>query len=107
MDAMRAQRQRKVITAIINSYKNKSTGEMLSIATQIITSGFITTDMTTQELTGYVMKLAPMLATASINNQQIPAEGTYENLSVGSLGDCKVIDFDINRKILENIFYKD
>lgn len=104
MDAMRAQRQRKVLTALINSYKNKNVYEMVTLASDILKTGFVKTDMTAQELTGYIMSLFPMLSKASINNQQIPAEGTYESMSVGNYGDCKVIEFDVNRKILQKIF---
>ena len=105
MDAMRAQRQRKVLTALVNSYKNKDITEMISLAEEIITGGYVTTTMSAQQLTGYIMTLFPMLADATINNQQIPAKGTYVDRSVGKVGDCKVMDFEINRKILENIFY--
>ncbi len=104
MDAMRAQRQRKVLTALINSYKNKSVAEMVSLASDILQTGFIKTDMTSQEVVSYVMSLFPMLSKASINNQQIPANNTYEEYSVGSLTYCKLPDLEINRKILKNIF---
>ncbi|MBE6933938.1 MAG: LytR family transcriptional regulator [Ruminococcaceae bacterium] len=107
MDAMRAQRQRKVLTAIMNNYKNRNAYEMVTLASQILKAGYIKTDMTASELSGYILTLFPMLATANVNNQQIPAAGTYEDMSVGSLGDCKVIDFDINRKILQNILGSD
>jgi LCP family protein required for cell wall assembly len=104
MDAMRAQRQRKVLTALINSYKNKSVAEMVSLASDILQTGFIKTDMTSQEVVSYVMSLFPMLSKASINNQQIPANNTYSEYSVGSLTYCKLPDLEINRKILKNIF---
>lgn len=104
MDAMRAQRQRKVLTALINAYKSKPVNEMVYLANQILQSGFIQTDMTTNEVLSYVAKLFPMLATATITNQQIPAEGTYENLNVGKVTSTKVCDFEVNRKILQKIF---
>lgn len=104
-DAKRAERQRKVLTALINRYKSKSVTEMLSLASQILQTGFIQTDMTSKELTSYVMQLLPMLSNATINNQQIPAPDTFESMTVGSLGDCKVMDLEVNRKILYNIFH--
>ena len=104
MDAMRAQRQRKVLTALINAYKNKPVNEMLSLTTQILQSGFIQTDMTANEVLTYVTKLFPMLATATINNQQIPADGTYNSANVGNVTSTKVCDFEANRKILREIF---
>lgn len=103
MDAMRAQRQRKVLTAIINAYKSKPVGEMLSLASEILQMGVVQTDMTSNEVLSYVSTLFPMLATATINSQQIPAEGTYQSMSVGSVSSAKVCDFEVNRKILQQI----
>lgn len=103
MDAMRAERQRKVLTALINAYKNKSVGEMLTLATDILGTGFIETDMSTDEVINYVKILFPMLATTTINNQQIPAAGTYTELTVGKITATKVCDLEANRKILKQI----
>lgn len=103
-DAKRAERQRKVLTALINRYKSKSVTEMISLASQILQAGYIRTDMTSKELTNYIVQLLPMLSKATINNQQIPAPNTFESMNVGSLGDCKVLDLEINRQILANIF---
>lgn len=104
MDAMRAQRQRKVLTALINAYKSKPVGEMLTLASDILKTGFVQTDMTSSEVLSYVSQLFPMLATATINSQQIPASGTYTEMTVGNITATKVCDFEVNRKILEKIF---
>lgn len=103
MDAMRAQRQRKVLTALINAYKSKSVTEMLTLASDILQTGFIQTDMSTNEVMTYVSSLFPMLATATINSQQIPAAGTYQDMTVGNITATKVADLEINRKILQQI----
>lgn len=104
MDAMRAQRQRKVLTALINAYKSKPVGEMLTLASEILQKGYVQTDMSPNEVLNYVSKLFPMLATATINNQQIPADGTYSSVNVGNVTSTKVCDFEVNRKILQKIF---
>ena len=103
MDARRAQRQRNVITALINAYKNKSVAEMLTLTSKILESGFIQTDMTSSEILDYVSKLFPKLKTTTINNLQIPADGTYESMTVGTITATKVCDFDANRKLLEDV----
>ena len=103
-DAKRAERQRKVLTALINAYKSKPVGEMLTLASEILQRGYVQTDMTTNEVLGYVSKLFPMLATATINSQQIPADGTFESVNVGNVTSTKVCDFEVNRKILQKIF---
>lgn len=104
MDAMRAQRQRKVLTALINAYKSKSVTEMLTLASDILKTGFVQTDMSSNEVLTYVKELFPMLSSATINSQQIPADGTYKNMTVGKVTATKVCDFEANRKILQNIF---
>lgn len=100
-DAFRAQRQRTVLTALINAYKNKSVSEMLTLATDILESGFIQTDMSTDEVLSYVNTLFPMLASTAIKNQQIPAAGTYKEATVGHVTATKVCDLEVNRKILQ------
>ncbi len=104
MDAMRAQRQRKVIIALLNAYKNKSAGEMVMLASDILKTGFVKTDMSSGEVIDYVKALFPMLSSATVNSQQIPASGTYQDMNVGNITDCKVVDLEVNRKILKNIF---
>ena len=108
MDAMRAQRQRNVLTALINAYKSKPLNEMLNLATQILetfkANGTLVTDMSTNDVLSYVKRLFPMLATCTINNMQIPAEGTYQNMHVGNVRDAKVIDLEINRLLLKRLF---
>ena len=102
-DAYRAQRQRKVITSLINRYKSLSVSEMITLTTQILESGFIKTNMSSSEIINYVTQLFPMFTSATINNQQIPMNGTYEEMSVGNLTYCKVPDLVENRKILDAI----
>ena len=102
-DAMRAQRQRNVLAALINAYMNKSTGEMLILAKDILASGFIQTDMSAEEVLDYTSRLFPKLATATINNLQIPADGTYTSMTVGNVTATKVCDFEANRKLLEQV----
>lgn len=104
LDAMRAQRQRNVLTALINAYKSKPLGDMLNLTTRILETGFLETDMSTNDVLAYVKLLFPRLATCTINNMQIPAEGTYQNMKVGNIVDTKVCDLDINRLLLKRLF---
>ena len=106
MDAKRAERQRKVLTALINAYKNKPLTEMLTLASDILQTGFLETDMSSGEVLEYVTTLFPMLATATINSQQIPANGTYSEMTVGNVKQTKVCDLEANRKILQQILGK-
>lgn len=103
MDAMRAQRQRNVLNSLISAYKGKSLTEMVSIATEILQSGMVTSDMTSQEVIDYVVDLFPMLSGVTIKSQQIPASGTYTEQTVGKYTYCKVPDWTANRQILAEI----
>ncbi len=102
-DINRTQRQRNVLTALINSFRGKDVLTITSIASSIVKSGYIETDMSTQELLGYVRTLFPMLADVKINNQHIPTTDTYEGMRIEGLGDCKVPDLEANRKILKKL----
>jgi len=101
MDAMRAQRQRKVLTSLINEYKNKSITEMLDILDDVLP--MVTTTMTNQEIINYAVDLFPMLSKTTITNQQIPAAGTYKDMTVGTVTATKVADMEANRAILEKL----
>ena len=101
MDAIRAQRQRTVLMALINKYKDKSVTEMIVLLDDILP--LITTNMTNEQIIGYVKELFPMLRGTSITMQQIPAQDTYENMTVGNVTATKVADMALNRKILQEI----
>lgn len=103
-DINRTQRQRNVLMALMNSFKNKSLNDMISLASGILQSGYIQTDMSADQVTAYIMKLFPMLSSANITNQHIPALDTFHEMSIGSLSYCKVPDLERNRKILKEIF---
>ncbi len=100
-DAFRAGRQRTVLKAIIEKYKNIGIAEMLSLLEQILP--MITTDMSDDQIIDYAWDLFPMLATANIASQQIPASGTYYDAHVGDVKDAKIMDMDKNREILKGI----
>lgn len=102
-DINRTQRQRNVLTALINSLRGKDILTITSIAAHIMQSGFIETDMSSQELLGYVRTLFPMLSDVKITNQHIPTTDTFEAVSIAGLGDCKVPDLEANRKILRKL----
>lgn len=106
-DINRTQRQRNVLIALLNTFKNKDLFSMTQTASSILQSGFIETDMNADELRGYITKLFPMLASANITNQHIPALNTFHEMSIGSLTYCKVPDLDANRQILKKIFGAD
>lgn len=96
-DFSRTNRQRKLINALIEEYKSKKLTEMLSILSDILP--LVTTDMTRSDITSYVVQLFPMLETAEIKTQGIPAAGAYQDATIDGMS-VLVPDLDKNIEIL-------
>ena len=106
-DYRRAERQRKVLMAIINKYKNQPLDELLSLTEQILP--LVTTDMSNAEILGYALEIFPMLTEMQYGTMRIPVEGTFQQGNVQVREGVKNwfrynIDFAANRKILKEIF---
>lgn len=106
-DYRRAERQRKVLMAIINKYKNQPLDELLSLTEQILP--LVTTDMSNTEILGYALEIFPMLTEMQYGTMRIPVEGTFQQGNVQVREGVKNwfqynIDFAANRKILSEIF---
>ena len=104
-DAKRAERQRKVINSIINSYKNQNPVAMLTLTREILASGWISTNMSGDEIIDYVTDLFPLLSDSKISSHQIPINGTWDDVkALGNIVDLKVItDMQANRDLLQQL----
>lgn len=106
-DYKRTERQRTVIMSLIKEFKNQPLTKILSLMDDILP--LVTTNMSNSEILSYTRQLFPMLATAQINSQRIPVDGTFEEGTVhmreGFYGWCQYnIDFEANREFLRRIF---
>lgn len=106
-DYARAERQRNVMMSLFEAYKDLSYTQMLSLLHEILP--MLKTNMTMSDITGYAMDLYPMLSGARIETLRIPVDGTfkggYVKVSEGLKLWCQYnIDFEANRKVLEEIF---
>lgn len=97
-DFGRTNRQRKVMNALLEAYKDSSLTSILSLLNQILP--MITTDMSKLEILGYALELFPMLSGAEIVSQRIPADGTYSNEMIDGMA-VLVADLDAARQLLE------
>lgn len=99
-DFGRTNRQRTVLTALINQFRGASLSQLSSTVDGLL--DLISTDMTDGEILGYVMDLAPLLADLKVVTQTIPVVGSYSFGDVPSrdVVDAIFIDFDINRQAL-------
>ena len=106
-DYQRAERQRNVMMSLFEAYKELSYPQMLSLLHEILP--LLRTNMTMSEITGYALELYPMLSGAEVETLRIPADGTFKGgfvkVSEGLKLWCQYnIDFEANRKLLEEVF---
>lgn len=104
-DFYRTNRQRNVVTAILNQFKNASLSQLTNTLTGVL--GMITTDMTDAEIMSYALEFAPLLKDLEIKSQHIPVEGTYTygDVKDQNILDCIFIkDFETNRQLIADIF---
>ena len=103
-DFNRTNRQRNVLSSLIEAYKGLSLDRMLSLLDSILQ--LVTTDMTDAEITGYVTQLFPMLADCKVNTQRIPIDDGYESASIRGMS-VLVPDLEKNRQFLIETLTKD
>lgn len=104
-DFYRTNRQRNVVTAILNQFKNASLGQITDTLVGIL--GMITTDMTDAQIMSYALEFAPLLKDLQIRSQHIPVEGTYYfgDVKDQNIVDCIFIkDYETNRQLITDIF---
>lgn len=97
-DFSRTGRQRKLLNALIDAYKNQKLTQMLAVLSDVLP--MITTDIPKSDLTAYAVTLFPMLADAEIRTQAIPAAGAYRNATIDKMA-VLVPDLEKNRQLLE------
>ena len=100
-DFMRTQRQRKVITAILEKSKTLSMDELYSLAKTIIP--LVKTNLDSKEILNMGSEaLLKKLYTYTTVQQQIPANGTWHDENIPGVGASLVMDLDENVDILRD-----
>lgn len=97
-DFERTERQRKVISALIDSCRGKSVSELNSLLRSILPH--ITTDMSNPEIMNYALIMFSFIKDLKINTLRIPAEGTYRDASIRGMS-VLVPDLAANSKLLK------
>lgn len=103
-DYHRTQRQRILLTALTDAYKNQPMDKMLVLLEEIM--GLVTTNMTDAQIWDCAFKLLPMMSGIRIQNDRIPADGTFRQGNVQVRPGLKGwfqydIDFEANRNRLQ------
>lgn len=82
-DLDRTNRQRIVLSTLLNEYKTKSLPELVGLLDDILP--MVTTDLTQDEILKYMTDFFPMLASAQINTYRIPEEGDYQGARINGM----------------------
>lgn len=97
-DFGRTERQRNVITALLQQMKGMNLLELNALINEAVT--YVTTDMTNAEIAGYVLDFFPLLGDLTINTQYVPVADSYRFGDAKNAVDCIFLDFEVNRKML-------
>lgn len=101
-DYGRTLRQRKVLSAIFESYKNCSKTELYSVTKKILS--VITSSLTEKQL-AYCIESYLKNPADSVISLQMPAKGYYRGEVIEGVGDCIVPDYEANVAILHYHLY--
>ena len=96
-DFSRTNRQRQLLSALLDKYKNSKITTMVGMLDDILP--MVTTDMTKSQITTYVKDLFPMLASCELVTQHIPVDGGYKNAVIGG-AQVLVPDMEMNIQAL-------
>lgn len=96
-DFSRTNRQRKVINALIEKFRNTKLTTLMGLLDDLLP--MITTDLKNSEILDLAKDLFPMLADCTIVSQRVPADGTYY-LAMINQQSCIVADMDAARQLL-------
>lgn len=97
-DFERTNRQRKVLTLLVEKAKTMNVVQLYDLANAVLP--LVSTDMSNMEVISYVMKLLPILKDMEVVTQRIPANGTYTYENIKGPGSCLIPDLDKNRQLL-------
>lgn len=99
-DFGRTNRQRKVLSALIQKVKSQNLPQLHRLLTDI--AGQVNTDMTNGQILEYAVEILPCLGSYRIESLQIPANGAYSSATVRGM-QVLLPDMEKNRKILQDI----
>ncbi len=96
-DFSRTSRQRKLMNAMMDSYRDAKLSTVLLLLNDVLP--MISTDLGAGEIMGYALELFPMLSGANIQQQRIPANGCFRNQNIDGMA-VLVPDLEASRELL-------
>lgn len=102
-DFSRTNRQRKVIDAMLNRYRDIKWRDLLLMMEQLLP--MISTDLNYGQLVLLAMEILPKLPDAEISSQRIPADGTFTDEKIDGMAVLSA-DLAANRTLLRDTLLK-
>ena len=102
-DFSRTNRQRKVIDAMLNRYRDIKWRDLLPLMEQLLP--MISTDLNYGQLVLLAMEILPKLPDAEISSQRIPADGTFTDEKIDGMAVLSA-DLSANRTLLRDTLLK-
>lgn len=99
-DFSRTGRQRKVISALVNAFRNTPPSKLIPLLGQMLP--MITTDLNQGQILLLALEMAPHLSDVELISQRIPADGTFADDTIDGMS-VLVADLDAARKLLQEI----
>lgn len=99
-DFGRTERQRKVLTALLEQSKDMSLTEIHNFLRAVLPK--FTTDMTNSEILGYALAIFKLLPDLQINTIRIPADGAFRDAWIREMS-VLLPDLEKNRALLSEI----
>lgn len=97
-DFARTNRQRTVLTSMLNACKNSSVTTLMNLLDEVLK--VVSTDMSTDQIMDYAMKILPVLKDLKVTTQYIPTRETYYGARIRGMS-VLVPDLEAIRQILQ------
>lgn len=98
-DFGRTNRQRKLLSALFEKFKNSDLDTLMSLMNEILP--LLTTDLSKSEILSYAADILPMLSSMTLTSQRIPADGAYVDAYISGMAVLSA-DMDAARKLLQD-----
>lgn len=103
-DFSRTNRQRKVIGALMEAYRELSLKELVPLVSRLLP--MLTTDMNNGQLLVCAMEILPYLSQAQVISQHVPAEGDYTDAMIDGMSVLKADPAAIQQMLRETLLKK-
>lgn len=98
-DFGRTNRQRKVLTALFDKFKNSDLNTLMNLMNEVLP--LLTTDLNKSQIVSYAAEILPLFSELTLTSQRIPADGAYVDATISGMAVLKA-DMDAARQLLRD-----